>query len=174
MSRLSEDFQDQLSNGQYILEMKAEYVKDTASKEMQKLTTTYVRKDKAGNPVRNPSDVHQYGIMLVSASIDEVDYEAIVDEKLAQKIEQSTKESISKQSLITAQQEALTAKAQGEKLIAETRAREEAAKLEAVIQAQRAKEVEKENAEKALYTAKRITAEKEAEAAANRLLVQAG
>ncbi|MEM7421838.1 MAG: hypothetical protein AAF364_19325 [Pseudomonadota bacterium] len=103
-----------------------------------------------------------------------VDYEAIVDDKLKAKVEQSTKEAISKQTLVTAQQEALTAKAEGERKIAETKATEEALKIEAVIRAEKATAVAKEKAKEAKYNAEKIKSEKEAQAAANRLLVAAG
>lgn len=174
MSKLSEDFQDQLENGQFVIESKAEYVKDTLSGENRKLTTTFVRRDANGIPIRNKSDVQQFNITVAYASVDEVDYEEQVDIKLAEKIEASTKESISKQKLITAQQEALTAKAEGEKLIAETRATEEASKIEAVIRAQKEAEVAKENLRRDELKAKAELAIKKAQAEGDRLKVAAG
>ncbi len=151
MSKLSEDFQDQLENGQYVLELKAEYVTDSLTKENKRLTRRYPRVDEQGNIVRNKSDVQQFNITVAYASIGEVDYEEQVDTKLAKKIGASTQESISKQTLITAQQEALTAKAEGEKKIAETRAREDALKIEAIIQAEKKREVAKIGNEEARY-----------------------
>ena len=106
MSKLSEDFQDQLENGQFVLEMKTEYVVDTLTNESEKLTRRYPRRDDKGNIIRNKSDVQQFNIDVAYASIGQIDYEEQVDLKLEQKIEASTQESISKQKLITAQQEA--------------------------------------------------------------------
>ncbi len=173
-SRLQEDFRSQLQEGQYVLEMKTEYVIDTLTNESQKLTTAFLRTDDNGVPIRIKSDIHQYNINVDYAQVGEVDYEKQVDEKLAQKIESSTRESISKQKLITAQQEALTAKEEGKKLIEETRARELASKEEAVIQAQKDMEVAKERATEAKYVAERIEQEGRANAAANEALVKAG
>ncbi len=173
-SKLKEDFRDQLLNGQYVLETKVEYVVDTITREKIKITDTNLRRDANGQAIRIPSDVQEYGIRAVFAAVPHVDYEPIVDQKLQAKIDQSTKESIAKQELITAQQQALTEKAKGEQLIAKTRAEQEAAKLEAVIQAEKEKLVAKEDAEKARYIANKIEEEGRAEAAKNMALVKAG
>ena len=173
-SKLKEDFRDQLLNGQYVLETKIEYRIDEATKEQVKITDVDLRRDANGDPITIPSDVQTYGIKAVFAAVPHVDYEPIVDKKLQAKIDQSTRESIAKQELITAQQQALTEKAKGEQLIAQTRAKQEAAKLEAVIQAEKEKLVAKENAEKAKYTADKIEQEGRAQAAANKALVAAG
>jgi regulator of protease activity HflC (stomatin/prohibitin superfamily) len=173
-SKLKEDFRDQLQNGQYVLEYKTEYVTDTLTNETEKLTTSYIRRGADGQATRIESDIQQYEINVNFAAIDEVDYEEQVDRKLAQKIEQSTLESVSKQSLITAQQEALTEKARGEQMLAKVKAEQEADKLQAVIQAQKAKEVAKEEALQAKYIADKIAEEGRAQAEANRALVSAG
>lgn len=85
----------------------------------------------------------------------------------------------------TAKQKAITAKAEGDARIAQAKADQEVEKMTAVTQAQKEKDVavlqaQKEQevarleALKALEVAKKIKAEKEAEAAANRALVSAG
>lgn len=173
-SKLKEDFRDQLLNGQYVLETKIEYVTDSLTREKVKITDTNIRRDEDKVPIRIPSDVQTYGIKAVFAAVPHVDYEPIVDQKLQAKIDQSTRESIAKQELITAQQQALTEKAKGEQLIAKTRADEEASKLQAVIQAEKAKLVAKEESEQAKYIANRIEEEGRAEAAKNLALVKAG
>jgi len=173
-SKLKEDFRNQLLNGQYVLETNTSFVFDTISNEKVKITKVDLRKDVNGHIVTIPSDVQEYGIEAKFAAVPQVDYESIVDEKLQAKIEQSTKESIAKQSLITAQQEALTAKARGEEMLAQTRAEEEAAKLKAVIQAEKEKAVAKEQAEQAKYVADKVEQEGRAKAAANQALVNAG
>ncbi|MEM6633190.1 MAG: SPFH domain-containing protein [Bacteroidota bacterium] len=173
MSKLSEDFQDQLENGQYVLELKTEYVFDTVTRDQKKFTERYPRQDAEGNIIRNKSDVQQFNITVAYASIGEVDYEEQVDKKLGQKIEASTQESISKQKLITAQQEALTAKAEGERVIAETRAREEAAKIEATIRAEKEKDVAKIERDKAQFEKERDILQGQGEAEKKRLVMQA-
>ena len=173
-SKLKEDFRDQLQNGQYVLEYKTEYVRDTLSNEREKITTSFIRIGKDGLASRIKSDIQQYSINVDFAAIDEVDYEEQVDRKLAQKIEQSTLESVSKQALITAQQEALTEKARGEQMLAKVKAEQEADKLQAVIQAEKAKEVAQQEALQAKYIADKIAEEGRAQAEANKALVSAG
>ena len=173
-SKMAEDFQSQLENGQYIIVTKSEYVKDSVSNTSRNITFTEVRTDENGVPIRKKSNIKQYGITLVTATIKSVDYDAIIDEKLKSKIEASTRESISKQEAITAEQEAITAKIEGEKLIAETTARENSAKLEAVIRAEMVKEVAAQNKETAILNAAAELATKTAQAAGDRLKVQAG
>ena len=165
MSKLSEDFQDQLEQGQYVLEYKTEYIVDSLTKEKRKLTESHVRLGSDGFPLRNKSDVQQFNIKIAFASVDQVDYEEQVDLKLAKKIEASTQESISKQQLITAQQEALTAK---------TRANETASKVEATIRGEKAVEVERLAKLQAKEYAQKVVYEGDAKAAANRALVSAG
>jgi len=173
-SKMAEDFQTQLEEGQYIIVTKSEYVQDSTSNTGRNITFTEVRRDENGIPIRKKSNIKQYGITLVTATIKSVDYDAIIDEKLKSKIEASTRESISKQEAITAEQEAITAKIEGEKLIAVTTARENSAKLEAVIRAQMVKEVAAENKETAILNAAAELATKKAQAEGDRLKVLAG
>ncbi len=172
-SQLKEDFQDQLRNGQFLLDQIESFSKDS----MRETEVRYIKKKRLnpdGSYARSQSDVQKYNIKPSFVSIDYFDYEDIVDEKLKSKIEAATRESISKQMLVTAQQEALTAKMEGEKMIAEKSATEEAAKIEAVIRAQKETAVAAEQAKQAKHIAAKVTAEQKAQAEANRLLVAAG
>lgn len=173
-SKLKEDFRDQLLMGQYVLSTNTSFMFDSIRNERIKITNTDVRKDKNGQPLRIPSDVQMYKVRAVFVAVPNVDYEPIVDEKLQAKIEQSTKESIAKQTLITAQQEALTAKARASQLLEETRANEEAGKLKAVIEAQKLKEVAREEALQAKFVADKVEQEGRAKAVANQALRAAG
>lgn len=173
-SKMAEDFQDQLEQGQYIIVTKSEYVHDEESNTNRKITFTDVRRDKNGLAIRKKSNIKQYGITLVTATIKSVDYDKIIDDKLKAKIEASTRESISKQEAITAEQEAITAKIQGEKLIAETEARELSAKREAVIRAEKDAEVAGQNFLRDTKIAASTLALKRAEAEGDKLKVNAG
>ncbi|MEO1438146.1 MAG: SPFH domain-containing protein [Bacteroidota bacterium] len=173
-SKLKEDFRDQLQNGQYVLEYKTEYVRDSLTNEKEKITTSYIRMGDDGLASRIESDIQQYEIHVDFAAIDGINYEDQVDLKLSQKIEQSTLESVSKQALITAQQEALTEKAKGEQMLAKVKAEQEADKLRAVIQAEKEKEVAAQEALKAKFIADKIAEEGRAQAEANKALVNAG
>jgi len=173
-SKMAEDFQSQLEEGQYIIVTKTEYIQDGKSNTKRKITETDVRRDDAGVPIRKKSNIKQYDITVVAATIKSVDYDKIIDDKLKAKIEASTTESISKQLAITAEQEAITAKRQGEKLIAETEAREQSAKREAVIRAEKEAEVAAQNLIRDRSKAASTLALKSAEAKGDRLKVLAG
>jgi len=173
-SKMAEDFQTQLEKGQYIIVTKSEYIKDSTSNTSRKITKTDVRRDANNIAIRKKSNIIQYGITIVSATIDDIDYIAQIDKKLKAKIEASTQESISKQLAITAEQEAITAARQGEKLIAETEAREQSAKREAVIRSEKATAVAVENKKQAILNADAELATKTAQAKGDKLKVLAG
>lgn len=172
-SQLNAYFQDQLRNGQVLLitETKTRKLEDGSTKAYidvrEKLNTD-------GSIKRSQSDIQKYGIVASVATIDEVTYDERIYEKLKAKIDAASDEATAKQQLITAQQEALTEKAKGEKLIATTKANEEAAELKAVIQARKAKLVAQENLEAAKLNAAADLVKKEAEAKGDKLKVAAG
>lgn len=172
-SQLNEYFQDQLRNGQVLLET------DTKTRKLEDGTEkTYIevtaRKDENGMVERNESDIQKYGIVASFASIDEVKYDDRIYEKLKAKIDAASDEATAKQQLITAQQEALTEKAKGEKLIAQTKAREESTKLQAVIRAEKEAAVAAQNLKRDKLVAASQLALKEAQAKGDRLKVAAG
>jgi len=119
MSKLSNDFRDQLDNGQYVVDNFESTTRDSVTGELTKVYENKIRKDENNLPVRNNNDLKEMGIVVRTHNIINVDYENQVDAKLAKKIEASTRESVSKQNLITAQQEELTAAAEGRKRLVE-------------------------------------------------------
>ena len=173
-SKLRDDFQFQLRNGQYILEQVQRFEKDSTGKITRRFYESVPRKNDDGGFLLSKSDVQDYNIVPNFVAITHMDYDTLVDNKLKAKIEQSTQESIAKQTLMTAEQNALTAEAQGREKLAVVRATEEAAKIKAVIQAERATAVAAEEAKQAKHVAAKTIAEEKARAEANRLLVAAG
>jgi len=119
MSKLSNDFRDQLDNGQYVVDNFESSYRDSLTGELKKIYENRIRLDENNQPVRNSNDLHDMGIVVRTHNIINVEYEAQVEGKLAMKIEASTRESVSKQNLITAQQEELTAAAEGRKRLVE-------------------------------------------------------
>jgi len=172
-SQLKEYFQDQLRRGQVLLitETKTRKLEDGTEKTYIKVQE---KTDVDGNFLRTQSDIQTYGMIASFSSIDFVQYDARIYEKLKSKIDAASDEATAKQQLITAQQEALTEKAKGEKLIAETKAREESAKLQAVIRAQKEAAVAEQNLKRDKLNAAAILALKRAEAQGDKLKVQAG
>ncbi len=173
-SELAEAFKDQLRNGQFIIDQREVITIDTTTGERSRSYQNFRRKKEDGSYVLAKSDVQQYDIDPNFVAITLVEYESVVNEKLKAKVEQSTREAIAKQELVTAQQEALTAEMRGRQRVAEVKAKEQAAKIEAEIRAQAETAVAKEQALQARFQADKALAEGRASAEVARLKVQAG
>ena len=173
-SELAEAFKFQLRNGQYIIDQHEKIRIDSSSGEKIRSYENTPRTNVDGSFILAKSDVQQYDIIPNFVAITLVDYESVVNEKLKAKVEQSTREAIAKQELVTAQQEALTAEMRGRQKVAEVRATEEAAKIEAEIRAQAQTAVSKEQALQAKFQADKALAEGKAAAEVARLKVSAG
>jgi uncharacterized membrane protein len=172
-SQLDQYFQDQLRNGQVLLETntKTRMLEDGSQE-------TYIdvkpKLDKKGAMVRVESDIQTFGILSTYTSMDNVHYVKEIDVKLRQKIKYAADKANSKQELIAAQQEEQTAIVKGRKLIAERTATEEADEIESVIRARKSKLVAAERLEEDKYKAASTLALKKAEAEGDKLKVQAG
>lgn len=172
-SQLDQYFQDQLRNGQVLLETntKTRTLEDGSQE-------TYIdvkpKLDDNGAMVRVESDIQTFGILSTYTSMDNVHYVEEIDVKLRQKIKYAADKANSKQELIAAQQEEQTAIVKGRKLIAERTATEEADEIESVIRARKAKLVAAEKLEEDKYKAASTLALKKAEAEGDKLKVLAG
>ena len=173
-SQLKEYFQDQLRNGQVLLDKKNKILTDTLTKETVTIIEVKPRKDKNGESIRTPSDIQKYNIAPSFVSIDHMKYDPLIEEKLKAKIESATIKSISEQKLITAQQEALTAVEDGKKQLAQVTARKEAEKLEAVIEAEKQTAIAREVSKQSVFNAEKTMAEGRADSEIARLKVSAG
>ena len=172
-SQLDQYFQDQLRNGQVLLETKTKTrTLEDGSPE------TYIdvkpKLDTKGQMVRVESDIQIFGILSTYTSMDNVHYVKEIDIKLRQKIKYAADKANSKQELIAAQQEEQTAIVKGRKLIAERTAAEEADEITEVIRARKAKLVAAEKLEEDKYKAASTLALKKAEAEGDKLKVMAG
>lgn len=189
--------EDQLIEGEYltaieILKEKAgEDEVDSTGKvikkaEVQEYRVTKLKLDANGHRIiTKKSPITQYGIVVKQLEIQNVKLDDkaqkqldIVKEREMQRVANAT-------AAETAKQKAITAKAEGDARIAQAKADQEVQKMTevtqaekekavAVLQAQKEKEVAALEAQKAQEVAKKIKAEKEAEAQANRALVAAG
>ena len=135
-AQLSQYFQDQLEDGLFILDIQETFSKDTLTGENKRIYANKIRVDENGESVRKESDLKVFGISIASATIENVDYESQVDEKLKKKIEASTRESVSKQNLVTAQQEAMTAEAEGRRQLVTIEYEEKQVQTQQVVQAE--------------------------------------
>lgn len=180
-AQMSQDFGDQLRNGVYLLKTNEKIVFDSLEKEQKRLYLTQVILDKSGSPKRKTSSIKEYGITVADAAITDVDYEKRVDDMLGKKIDAATKASVAKQELLTAQQQALTAKAQGEKKLVETEYTQKVEQTKMVVQAETKVKLAEQNklqakitAEAALLEAQKTKTDADAEAYKNSRLVSAG
>lgn len=189
--------EDQLTDGEYLTTIKelqekvAEDELDETGKvikkaEVQKYVVTELKLDTLGNRIlTKQSALKQYGIKVLQFEIQNVKLDEkaqkqldIVKEREMQRVARSTEAE-------TAKQEAITAEAKGKARIAEAKAAQEVEKMTAVTKAEKEKAVAELEAKKeyevarlaaltAQEEAKKIKAEGEAKAAANRALVNAG
>lgn len=179
-SKLSNNFRDQLDNRQYVVDNFEFTNRDSLTGELVKIYENRIRLDENNVAVRNSNDLRDMGILVRTHNIINVVYEDQVESKLAQKIEASTRESVSKQNLITAQQEELTAAAEGRKRLVETEYEKKQAQTAELVEAEtRVKLAEKDREmQKIALLGARLEAQKiktlaDAEAYAKQKIMQA-
>ena len=179
-AQLSQYFQDQLQNGLFILDTQESFYRDSITGETKRIYESKIRISTEGKRVRKESDLEKFGIDIASATIENVDYEQQVDDKLKKKIAASTRESVSKQNLVTAQQEAMTAEAEGRKRLVEIEYQEKQNQMMAVVKAEtqvklavKDQEKQKIALEAAKLEAQKIKALSDAEAYAKRKVMAA-
>lgn len=180
-STMSQDFGDQLRNGVFILKTTDRVIFDSIENEKKKVYVTEIMTNKNGEPKRKNSSIKEYGITVADANITDVDYENRVDVMLGKKIDAATAASIAKQQFITAQQQALTAKAVGEKQLVETEYKEKQIQTQQVVKAETQVKLAEQDklkqkiaAEAAELEAKKTRIDADAQAYANSRLVSAG
>lgn len=189
--------EDQLVEGEYlttieVLKEKAgEDEVDSTGKvikkaEVQEYRVTKLKLDKDGHRIiTKKSPITQYGIIVKQLDIQNVKLDAKAQQQLDIVKEREMQRVANATAAETAKQKAITAKAEGDARIAEAKATQEVQKMTevtmaekekavAILNAEREKEVARLEALKAIEVAKKIKAEKEAEAQANRALVAAG
>ena len=136
-AQMAQDFMDQLKEGVYLLKTEENAVFDSLEKEHKRVYQTEIQYDKkSGAPKRKLSSIKEYGITVADAAITDVDYEDMVDQKLTKIIDAVTKSSISKQELMTAQQQTLTAKAKGEQALVEIEYQQKQDQIKQVVEAE--------------------------------------
>jgi hypothetical protein len=136
-AQMAQDFLDQLKEGVYLLVTEENLVFDSLEMEKKRVYQTEIQFDKkTALPKRKLSSIKEYGITVADAAITDVDYENKVDEKLVKIIDAVTKSSISKQELMTAQQQTLTAKAKGEQALVEIEYQQKQEQTKQVVEAQ--------------------------------------
>lgn len=180
-AQMVQDYLDQLKNGAFLLKVSTVNVYDSLEKATKKTYEVVIKTDKDGHTQRKFSSIKEYGITIDDAQITDVDYQQQVDNMLTKKIEAATAASVSRQQLMTAQQQALTAKAQGEKKLVETEYAKKVDQTNQVVAAQTKVQLaeqykleQKMAAEAAIFAAQVVKTDADAEAYKASRLVQAG
>ena len=168
---------DQLTNGIYKTTVSEQIVVDALTGEEKKVKVASLVDDEnaAGGYKRSEkSPFTSYGVKIDQVSISEITY----DEKVNKQIEAQQQANMSIQTkraeAAAAVQDAIKAEAEGKAAAAKAKWEQEKVKATEVTKAEQNREVARLAAEKAEFDKKRIIAEGEAEAAANRAKVAAG
>ena len=168
---------DQLTNGIYKTTSREIETIDSFTGETKKVrVASLVADDDAPNGyVRSEkSPFSAYGVEIDQVSISEISY----DEKVNQQIQTQQQANMSiqtkKAEALAAQQDAIKAEAEGKAAAAKAKWEQERIKATEVTKAEQEREVARLAAEKAEFDKKKIIAEGQAEAEANKLKVAAG
>lgn len=136
-AQMAQDFLGQLKEGVYLLSVEEKLVYDSLEHDKKRIYETEMQLDpKTKMPRRKVSSVKEYGINVADAAITDVKYQSKVREKLNKIIDATTKSAISKQELMTAQQQTLTAKAKGEQALVEIEYEQKQQQTKSVVEAQ--------------------------------------
>ena len=168
---------DQLTNGVYKTSVKEIVTVDsfTGEEKKTKIASLFADENAPGGYKRSEtSPFAYYGIEIGQVAISEIQY----DEKVTQQIETQQQANMSiqtkKSEALAAQQDAIKAEAEGKAAAAKAKWEQEKIKATEVTKAEQEREVSRLAAEKAEFDKKRVIAEGQAEAEANRLKVAAG
>jgi hypothetical protein len=168
---------DQLNNGVYKTAVKTEETVDpiTGEKKTVKLATLIPDENAPGGYKRSEaSPFAYYGLSIGQVAVSKIDYSEKVRQQIAQQQEANMLIQTSKAKSAAAQQEAIRAEQEGKATAAKANWEQEKIKAVEVTKAEQEREVSRLAAEKAEFDKKRIIAEGQAEAEANRLKVAAG
>ena len=174
---LIEYITDQLNNGVYKTTVRTEEVQDAITGEVKKTkVATLIEDVNAPNGYRRSesSPFRYYGIEIGQVSVSKIDYSDKVKQQISQQQEANMLIQTSKAKAAAAVQEALRAEEEGKAKAAQAKWEQERIKATEVTKAEQEKEVSRLAAEKAEFDKKKVIAQGEAEAAANRAKVAAG
>lgn len=168
---------DQLNNGVYKTKTsKVEAINEiTGEKELRTQAELIADENAPGGYARQEkSPFSQYGITAGIVSIIDIKYDAATQQQIDAQKAANLSVITAKTQALEAQQKAITIEEQGKARAAEAKWAQEQEKAVAVTRAEQEREVARLAAEKAEFEKKKIIAQGQAEAEANRLKVSAG
>lgn len=174
---LIEYITDQLNNGVYKTSVKQVETTDaiTGDKKTIKVATLVPDSLSAGGYKRSESSPFAYyGLEIGQVAVSKIAYSDRVNQQIAQQQESNMRVQTAKSQALAAQQETIRLEEQGKAAATQAKWEQEKIKAVEVTKAEQEYEVSRLAALKAIEEAKKIKAEGEAKALANKLLVQAG
>lgn len=168
---------DQLTNGVYKTTVREDDVIDSFTGESKKVKVASLVADEHapnGYARSESSPFTNYGVIIDQVSITEITYDDKVNQQIQTQQQANMSIQTKKAEALAAQQDAIKAEAEGKAAAAKAKWEQEKVKATEVTKAEQEREVARLAAEKAEFDKKRIIAEGEAEAAANRAKVAAG
>lgn len=174
---LIEYITDQLVNGVYKTSTKSVETVDPITGETKTVkVAVLIEDDSAAGGYRRSevSPFSYYGIEIGQVAVSKIDYSDQVRSQIAKQQEANMAIQTAKAQAAAAQQNAIKAEEEGKALAMQAKWAQEKEKAVAVTKAEQDRETSRLAAEKAEFDKKRIIAEGEAEAAANRAKVAAG
>jgi len=168
---------DQLTYGVYKTTIREETAIDTFTGEAKKIkvASLIANTDAPNGFIRSEnSPFTSYGVTIDQVSITEITYDDKVNQQIQTQQQANMSIQTKKAEALAAQQDAIKAEAEGKAAAAKAKWEQERIKATEVTKAEQEREVARLAAEKAEFDKKKIIAEGEAEAAANRAKVAAG
>jgi hypothetical protein len=180
-AQMTQDYLDQLKYGSYLLEINKVISYDSIEKANKSEYIVRKQLDKSGISKRKFSSIKEYNITVGDAQITTTEYEPRIVNMLGKQIDAATAASVARQQLMTAQQQALTAKAQGEKKLVETEYAKKVDQTNQVVAAEtkvklaeQYKFEQKMASEAAIFAGQKVRTDADADAYAARQAVAAG
>ena len=168
---------DQLTYGVYKTTVREEDSIDSFTGETKKVkvASLIVDENAPNGYVRSEkSPFTSYGVIIDQVSITEITYDDKVNQQIQTQQQANMSIQTKKAEALAAQQDAIKAEAEGKAAAAKAKWEQEKIKATEVTKAEQEREVARLASEKAEFDKKRIVAEGQAEAEANRLKVAAG
>jgi len=171
LAQFKSDIELQLANGNYATKSVEKWVtKATGDSERVRVTEILMRD---GIPVTTTHDLITMGCKVTIQDLAIPDFDANTKEMINRRKQESLQTEVRKQQAIRAEQDKITAIAQGEAASAEARAVAEVEKTKAVTAAEQARDVARLDKEAAEYGKQKAILEGQGEAEKKRLIMQA-
>ena len=145
--------EQQVSSGKFFTELKSIVEKQEATNEQQHRNIPVIKYGADGLPIQHASDFKMYGIKVNGFQITDWDFEQKTLDQISRKREATMGIITAKADAERARQEALTAEEEGKKNVMVDRYAKEQEKIQAVVDAEKEKEVAVTKAKQAVLVA---------------------